>query len=72
MSRCEECGQEKPPTDEQLLALKVDAYRAAFGMLKELFNQEPPEFWVLRTARFLAGDRPEVADLVTLEDDDDE
>jgi hypothetical protein len=73
VSRCEECGQERPVTDGDVLASRMDCYRAAYEMLKDLTKGNPPEWQVLRTARFLAADEPSMADsLIDTEVIDDE
>jgi hypothetical protein len=67
MKRCEECGQYKPVTDDDVLAARIDHYRSAHGMLKDLYNGEEPSVYnTLMTARFLA------AEPIEREDDDDD
>lgn len=56
MNRCEECGQLRPPTSDDYLAQRIDYYRAAHGMLRELNNTVPSTYETLLAARFLAGD----------------
>lgn len=72
MSKCEECGQDKPPTDEDMLGWRLDCYRSAFGVLKDLWKKEPSTYEVLTTARFLAQDNTMSVFTSAGEDDDDD
>lgn len=55
--RCEECGQYRPTTSDDVLAARMDCFRAAHAMLKDLYGGDEPTTWdTLTTARFLAND----------------
>lgn len=56
MNRCEECGQDKPVTEEDVLAARMDCYVSAFGMFKDLYKRDPEPYEAELTARFLAAD----------------
>lgn len=63
MNRCEECGQEKPATDDDVLAARMDCYRSAFGMFRDLYKRDPQPYEAELTARFLANDKqPNIVD----------
>ncbi len=66
---CGECGQEKPLTDDDFLAARLDCYRSAYGAMKDLYGREPDPFEVEHAARFLAG-MPCTAGGVTEADDE--
>lgn len=73
MSRCDTCGQVLPLTGDDYLAQRMDYYRSAHGMLRDLSpapGKEPTPYEVLLAARFLAGDdKHEAVD--TVDEDDD-
>lgn len=72
MSRCGECGQEKAVTDDDMLAARIGYYRSAHAMLSDLWKKPPPEWQVLRAARFLAQEDPNRSDAADFGDDDDD
>ena len=69
-ARCETCGQDVEISDDEIIATHATAYRAAHGMLKELWGTAPPEWQVLRTARFLMGEDAAMSDGMTPGEDD--
>lgn len=60
MSSCDGCGQEKPVTDAEVLAIRMDAYVSAFQMFRDLYKRDPEPYEAELTARFLAADEQPV------------
>ena len=69
MKRCEECGQLVPPSDAEIMAVRMECYISAKAMLREAWGQIPSHEEVESAARFLAGDPP--ADVVIQEGEDE-
>lgn len=68
MARCEECGQDKPLRDEDILAIRLDCYKAAYGVYKDVYGEDPRPSETEYLARFLAGDSH--GSLFGVDDDD--